>query len=107
MNAGVRAGLGAWLRKWADRLDDAGAPKRTPFSFTFEHDTGGVRLRQDRRGCPLHYVGRRDYDRAHSEADTAHVVIDWSAVAAVPGRPRQPRRMFEYRGGGQSERDAR
>lgn len=100
----MRARLGAWLRKWADRLDDAGAVKRTPFSFTFESGPG-VKLRQDGRGCPLHYVGETDYARAHAEADTRHVVVDWRAAAA--GQQRCPRRVFRYLGGGQTQGDER
>lgn len=94
----MRARLGAWLRKWADRLDDAGAPKRTSYSFTFENSSTGVLLRHDQRGCPLYYVGEADYGRAHTEADTSHVVVDWRA-AGLPGRSR----AFRYLGGGQAE----
>lgn len=57
-----------FLRNWADRIDRNGAPKATTWSFTFEH-MEGMRLRQDRRGCPLWYLGEKDYERAHTEAD--------------------------------------
>jgi hypothetical protein len=101
----MRARLGAWLRKWADRLDDAGAPKRTPYSFTFESSAAGVMLRQDGRGCPLYYVGEADYARAHAEADTSHVVVDWRAASA--DSQRRPRQVFRYLGGGQAGGDER
>jgi len=101
----MRARLGAFLRKWADRLDDAGAPKRTPYSFTFENSATGVMLRHDRRGCPLYYVGEDDYARAHAEAATSHVVVDWRAASA--DSQRRPRQVFRYLGGGQAEGDER
>ena len=57
------------LRRLADRIDHAGAPKLTGWSFTIENRRGIV-FREDRRGCPLAYLGDGDYDRAHDEADT-------------------------------------
>lgn len=58
------------MRKWADRIDDAGALKPMSYSFTFE--TGeGIRFRDDGRGCRLWHLGDPDYDRAHTESDTA------------------------------------
>jgi hypothetical protein len=62
--------LAWWLRCLADRIDDAGAPKRTSYSFTFE-DREGIRFRDDGRGCPLAFLGSADYERAHDEADSA------------------------------------
>lgn len=61
--------LAALLRRLADRIDHAGAPKLTGWSFTFENRRGIV-FRRDRKGCPLAYLGDADYDRAHAEADT-------------------------------------
>jgi hypothetical protein len=58
---------GAWLRRLADRIDHAGAPKAISWSFTYEEGQGIV-FRQDRLGCPLWYLGDEDYERAHSEA---------------------------------------
>jgi hypothetical protein len=56
------------LRRIADRIDHAGAPKIVHWSFTFE--TGeGIRFRDDGRGCPLAYLGDAAYERAHAEAD--------------------------------------
>ena len=60
--------LARLLRRWADRLDHYGAPKKmTRLSFTFEHGEGLV-VRTDGRGCPLWYYGNDDYARAHDEA---------------------------------------
>lgn len=64
----VRVRLADWMRKWADRLDYQGAPKRTHLSFTFENRQG-IKVRQDAKGCPLWYYGKADYERAHVEAD--------------------------------------
>jgi hypothetical protein len=66
----VTARLAAFLRRTADRIDHAGAPKLTGWSFTFEQHRGAV-LRRDGRGCPLAYLGDRDYSRAHDEAGPA------------------------------------
>lgn len=60
--------LARWLRRIADRVDRAHAPRTTCLSFTFERDTGLV-VRLDGRGCPLWYLSDEDYDRAHDEAD--------------------------------------
>lgn len=61
-------GLSGWLRRLADRLDPAGAPRCTGWSFTFEQGSG-VEFHQDNRGCPLWYLGGADYLRAHTESD--------------------------------------
>lgn len=58
-----------WLRLLADRLDPDGAPRRTHQSWTFERGRGIV-FRDDGKGCPVWYLGRADYARAHDEADT-------------------------------------
>lgn len=80
----VRARLAKRLRYAADRLDDPGAPHMTSWSFTFEHSEG-ARVREDGRGCPLWYIGA-DYDRAHTEADTAHPRVNWAdATVSYPG----------------------
>ena len=60
--------LAHWLRRVADRVDHAGAPKGIGWSFTFEQHRGIV-FRDDGKGCPLWYLGDADYDRAHAEAD--------------------------------------
>jgi hypothetical protein len=71
------AGFAGLLRRWADRISPETGPHSIHWSFTFE-DGAGVRFRDDGRGCPLWYPGEDDYERAHSEADTAHVRVDWA-----------------------------
>jgi hypothetical protein len=79
------AGFADLLRRWADRISYETAPRAIGHSFTFE-DREGVRLREDGRGCPLWYLGEDDYERAHTEADTAHVRVDWQTLGVTrPG----------------------
>jgi hypothetical protein len=60
--------IGELLRRLADRIDYAGAPKILGTSFTFEEGTGQV-FRSDGRGCRLAYLGgEAEYSRAHDEA---------------------------------------
>lgn len=67
----MRAWIGKRLRFLADRIDYKGAPRRlTSYSFTFE-DGEGFRLREDGRGCKLWYLGEAEYEKAHTEADSA------------------------------------
>ena len=64
----IRKGIADWMRKWADRIDDDGAPRRMSYSFTFQlHE--GIRFHDDGRGCPLWRIGEEDYKRAWLEAD--------------------------------------
>ena len=56
------------MRRWADRIDLEGAPKRLGYSFTFERGVG-IKFRDDHRGCPLWRYGDDGYDRAWTEAD--------------------------------------
>jgi hypothetical protein len=63
----MRKRAARWLRRLADRIDHAGAPKIMHWSFTFEEGEGIV-FRDDGRGCPLAYLGDRDYKRAHDES---------------------------------------
>jgi hypothetical protein len=73
--------MAEWLRKWADRIDDTSGPRlMSPHSFTFE-DRRGIVFREDHRGCPIWYMNE-DYDRAHDEADTEHVVVLWKNLEA-------------------------
>lgn len=60
------SGASGLLRRIADALDPAGAPRSTGMSFTFEPYTGLV-IRRDGKGCPLWYLGRDDYERAYAE----------------------------------------
>lgn len=74
-----RAWIGRRLRFLADRIDPDGGPRAISWSFTFEPDTG-IKFRDDRRGCPLWYLGEASYQRAHDESDAEHVQIDWTAA---------------------------
>lgn len=67
------------LRRLADRIDHKGAPKCTSWSFTFESGKGAV-FNQERRGCPLWYLGDADYERAHNEAVNPAPRVDWAAL---------------------------
>jgi hypothetical protein len=58
------------MRKWADRIDYQGAPRRLGYTFTLEAGEG-LRFREDGRGCKLWYLGDAEYDKAHTEADSA------------------------------------
>jgi hypothetical protein len=97
----VRARIGRFLRTWADRIDYRGAPRYTHWSFTFEAGEG-VRFRDDKRGCPIAYLGQDDYARAHAEADTAQqdfverhfnpALLGWVAKGAAP--PKDAQRRF-------------
>jgi hypothetical protein len=76
-----RAWIGGRLRRLADRIDEAGAPRAMHWTFTFE-DREGIRFREDGKGCRLWYMGDADFERAHSDADTAHVRVDWTNMTA-------------------------
>jgi hypothetical protein len=65
----VKRRIAELLRRLANLIDYAGAPKRTHWSFTWE-DGEGVVLRTDGAGCRLFYLGRDEYERAFSEADS-------------------------------------
>jgi hypothetical protein len=65
--AGYLSGFSGLLRRIADRIDHANAPRITNWTFTFERGEG-VRFREDGRGCPIGYFPEF-YDRAHTEAD--------------------------------------
>lgn len=56
----MKSWLAHHLRRIADRIDDAGAPRRTNLSFTFENKRGIV-VRENGPGCPLWYYGEADY----------------------------------------------
>jgi len=56
--------LAARLRFWADRLDHAGAPKKTGLTFKFV-DRVGIVVQQGGSGCPLWYCGDDDYSKAY------------------------------------------
>jgi hypothetical protein len=71
------------MRRWADRLDDDGAPRRMGFSFTFEEGVG-ICFRDDDRGCPMWYLGRDDYERAFTETGTGNW-LGWWPKTSPPG----------------------
>jgi len=60
--------LAHWLRGLAERLDYAGTPKGTHWTFTFEPGVG-VRWREDGRGCRVWYLNDAQYVLAHTQAD--------------------------------------
>jgi hypothetical protein len=66
----IRVGIAEWMRKWADRLDDYGAPHRTTLSFTYEYREG-IRIHYGKNiGCPLWYLGTDDYSLAFWDSET-------------------------------------
>lgn len=65
---GYLSGFSGLLRRWADRIDPANAPRATGFSFTFEPHIG-VLFHRGGEGCPLWYLGDDDYGRAHPDQD--------------------------------------
>ncbi|GAA0719433.1 hypothetical protein Drose_05755 [Dactylosporangium roseum] len=82
------SGFAGLLRRWADRISPETAPRGPVASFTFEHEEG-IRFRDDGRGCPLWYLGDADYERAHTEANTRHVRVDWRSMTVThPGGER-------------------
>lgn len=75
----IRTRIGKLLRHTADRIDPKGAPRSTGYSFTYELNEG-IRFRDDRKGCPLWYLGNAAHDRAHTEADNRAPWIDWKTM---------------------------
>jgi hypothetical protein len=79
------SGFAGLLRRCADRISPGTAPRAISWSFTFE-DREGIRFREDGKGCRLWYLGEGDYERAHTDADTAHVRVDWQTLGVTrPG----------------------
>lgn len=78
----LRQRLARQLRFLADRIDYAGAPKATHWTFTIEEHEG-IRFREDGRGCRLWYLGDAEYEKAHNESDTEHYRIDWVNMTAA------------------------
>jgi hypothetical protein len=79
------AGFSGLLRRIADRIDPDGAHGGIGWSFTFENREG-IRFRDDGKGCPLWYLGEADAERAHTEADTDHAIVNWETMQATFGR---------------------
>ncbi|MEU9515904.1 hypothetical protein [Micromonospora sp. NPDC048169] len=67
----ARAWIGKRLRFLADRIDYKGAPRYLGYSVTIETDESVPRIREDGRGCKLWYLGNAEYEKAHTEADSA------------------------------------
>lgn len=83
----------AWrLRMVADRISPDTGPRHIGWSYT--HERGEVWFNQKGRGTPL-WAMAEDYDRAHDEAETEHIVVLWGNVNAG----REPRTRWA---GGQS-----
>lgn len=60
----LRKRLAKVMRRWADRLDREGAPKRTGISFEFVRGFG-IEVNHEGHGCPLWYLNDADYERAY------------------------------------------
>ena len=71
--ASLHRHLARWMRRLADRIDPDGAPRYTGYGFTFE-PRRGIQFHADGRGCPLWYLGKADYERAHTERITKPIV---------------------------------
>lgn len=71
----IRTTAGRVLRDIADVIDRPHAPRGTHLSFTFERGEG-LRIRHDRRGCPLWYLSDADYQRAYTEADCTNTALE-------------------------------
>lgn len=87
----MRARVGRLLRRCADRIDPAGEPVRSIWTFTYEGGSA-VRWRKDGRGCPVWYYRGDGPSRAYSEADR-----DWRSpnekladMLATHGEPADP-----------------
>jgi hypothetical protein len=69
--------VGRLLRRWADRIDPANAPRKSGYSYTVERGTpqrrnpNGIAVHIDGTGCPF-WVLPSDTPRAWTEAAT-----DW------------------------------
>src|SRR5689334_7958259 len=85
----VKKRIADQLRYLADRLDYANAPRATGMSFTYE-GKDGFRLRHDRRGCEIWYLGDAQWERAYAEADAAQPPCgNLLGVVAGPDHRRQ------------------
>jgi hypothetical protein len=69
--------VGRLLRRWADRIDPANAPRKSGYSYTVERGTpqrrnpNGIAVHIDGTGCPF-WIIPADRGRAWTEAAT-----DW------------------------------
>jgi len=63
----MRARIGWWLRRLADRIDHEHAPRATGWSFTL--GPFGIAFNDMDRGCPVWYLEAEleSYERARAE----------------------------------------
>jgi hypothetical protein len=74
------------MRRAADRIDHAGAPKDAHLYFTFEdgkgiviHGLNGEPEPVEPRGCRLWVLNDDEYVKAHIEAERPGVWVDWKS----------------------------
>lgn len=79
----MRQKIARLLFTWAERLDPDRAVRLTGLSLTLERGEGW-RLREDKRGMRVCYLGVSEYDKAHTEADNPPFRIDWATGAVYP-----------------------
>jgi hypothetical protein len=80
----VRTRIGWWLRCWADRIDPHNAPRITGMTLTLETDKGWVLHPDGGKGMRIAYLGRAEYDKAHTEATSPPRRIDWVNARVYP-----------------------
>lgn len=80
----MRRAVAHWMRKWADRIDRAHAPKSTSYTFRFV-DGVGIIWELGGPGCPVWYLSDEDYAKAW--APVAHSVHGELWRWENPGRP--------------------
>jgi hypothetical protein len=82
----VKRRLARWMRRTADRIDRAGAPKASSMTFTFENRRGIVVHGLDdgpARGCRLWYLNDAEYEKAWTEAvDPPELRVHWASATA-------------------------
>lgn len=72
------------MRRLADRIDHAGAPKATHLTMTIEsgkgiviHGLNGEPEPVKPRGCTLWYLNDEEYEKVHTEAENPGIWVDW------------------------------
>jgi hypothetical protein len=80
----MRRWLANAMRRLADRIDHAGAPKAMHLSFTYEDGKGIVihglnGVGDCGRGCRLWVLNDDEYAKAHIEAERPGVWVDWKS----------------------------
>lgn len=93
---GLKLRIAKAMRRWADRLDDDGAPKLMNLSFTFEDGigmvihSGPIASREGQIGCQLAYLHEDDYRRAHADAGRRSERYESYPLTANRADRRQP-----------------